>query len=136
MLHTSCFDTLAIQPGLSSSVKGTKTEREDPKKNKMAPTSGEILILGEQLRLRMHQEPSMIKDRRYHFRTYSCCFVGKDSIDWMVKYREATSRANAMKCMRLLQDNGVLHHGMFDMKDLAFHFSFHFILFLKLNLQN
>ncbi len=77
----------------------------------MAPNPGQILIIGEQLRIRMHEEPGMIGDRRYHFRTYSGCMVGKEVVDWMLKTREATSRENAVKCMRLLQDNGVLHHG-------------------------
>ena len=72
---------------------------------------GQILIAGEQLRLRMHDEPSLIADRRYHFKTYTCCMVGREAVDWLVKSREATSRENAIKCMRLLQDNGVLHHG-------------------------
>jgi len=71
---------------------------------------GQILIAGEQLRLRMHDEPGLIGDRRYHFKTYTCCMVGRDAVDWLVKSREATSRENAIKCMRLLQDNGVLHH--------------------------
>ena len=77
----------------------------------MARSPGQILIIGEQLRLRMHEEPGLIGDRRYHFRTYSGCIVGKEAVDWMVKTREATSRENAVKCMRLLQDNGILHHG-------------------------
>ncbi|XP_065061789.1 DEP domain-containing mTOR-interacting protein-like isoform X2 [Rhopilema esculentum] len=76
----------------------------------MARAPGQILIIGEQLRLRMHEEAGLIGDRRYHFRTYTCCIVGKDAVDWMVRTKEVTSRENAVKCMRLLQDNGVLHH--------------------------
>ena len=81
---------------------------------------GQILIAGEQLRLRMHDEPGLIGDRRYHFKTYTCCMVGRDAVDWLVKSREATSRENAIKCMRLLQDNGVLHHGMYIFMHLVF----------------
>eukprot|EP00794_Sanderia_malayensis_P004750 gene4750-5374_t len=76
----------------------------------MAPNPGQILIIGEQLRIRMHEEPGLVGDRRYHFRTYAGCVVGKEVVDWLLKAREATSRDNAVKCMRLLQDNGVLHH--------------------------
>ena len=78
----------------------------------MAPNPGQIMIVGEQLRLRMHEDLSLIGDRRYHFRTYTGCVIGKEVVDWLVKTREATSRENAVKCMRLLQDNGILHHGM------------------------
>ena len=77
----------------------------------MSRPPGQILIVGEQLRLRMHEEQNLISDRRYHFKTYTGCMVGREAVDWLVKTNEATNRENAVKCMRLLQDNGILHHG-------------------------
>ena len=80
---------------------------------KLSAKSLQILLLAEHLRMRLHSERDcpMVRDRRYHLRTYPCCFVGRELVDWLVKHGEASSRAVAVQCMCILQENGLIHHG-------------------------
>ncbi|XP_034387955.1 DEP domain-containing mTOR-interacting protein [Cyclopterus lumpus] len=70
---------------------------------------GEVMIAGEQLRLRLH-DGKLIKDRRYHLRTYPNCFVAEELIDWLVGHKEAPDRATAVCLMQHLMDHDILHH--------------------------
>ncbi|XP_068179972.1 DEP domain-containing mTOR-interacting protein isoform X2 [Antennarius striatus] len=69
----------------------------------------EVLVTGEQLRLRLH-EGKVIKDRRHHLRTYPNCFVAKELIDWLIEHKEATDRETAIKIMQKLLDQSIIHH--------------------------
>ncbi|XP_012681939.1 DEP domain-containing mTOR-interacting protein [Clupea harengus] len=69
----------------------------------------EVLVTGEQLRLRLH-ECKVIKDRRHHLRTYPNCFVGKELIDWLMEHKEAPDRDTAIKIMQKLLDQSIIHH--------------------------
>ncbi|KAK7887232.1 hypothetical protein WMY93_026853 [Mugilogobius chulae] len=69
----------------------------------------EVLVTGEQLRLRLH-EAKVIKDRRHHLRTYPNCFVGKELCDWLIEHKEATDRETAIKIMQKLLDQCIIHH--------------------------
>ncbi|KAM6967449.1 DEP domain-containing mTOR-interacting protein [Aplochiton taeniatus] len=69
----------------------------------------EVLVTGEQLRLRLH-EGKVIKDRRHHLRTYPNCFVGKELIDWLIEHKEASDRDTAIKIMQKLLDQSIIHH--------------------------
>lgn len=69
----------------------------------------EVLVTGEQLRLRLH-EAKVIKDRRHHLRTYPNCFVAKELIDWLIEHKEASDRDTAMKIMQKLLDQSIIHH--------------------------
>lgn len=71
-----------------------------------------ILAVGEELRILLHEEePPLIKDRRFHLRTYQKCFVGSDMVDWLLKKGEVESREEAVAMMQKLIDYGVVHHG-------------------------
>ena len=71
-----------------------------------------ILAVGEELRKLLHAEsPPLIKDRRYHLRTYQTCFAGHEMVDWLLKKGEVESRSEAVAMMQKLIDNGVIHHG-------------------------
>ncbi|XP_068750320.1 DEP domain-containing mTOR-interacting protein-like isoform X1 [Montipora capricornis] len=72
----------------------------------------EVVLIGEHLRNRLHgeEDPVMIRDRRYHLRTYPCCFVGRDLVDWLIQNGEANSRAGAVQCMNVLFENSIIHH--------------------------
>uniref|UniRef100_A0A8D0A3I3 Si:dkeyp-97e7.9 n=1 Tax=Sander lucioperca TaxID=283035 RepID=A0A8D0A3I3_SANLU len=70
---------------------------------------GEVMIAGEQLRLRLHNG-KLIKDRLYHLRTYPNCFVAKELIDWLVSHKEAPDRATAVCLMQHLMDHDIIHH--------------------------
>lgn len=76
------------------------------------PTKVNIVVAGEHLRTRLLSErPSLIKDRRYHLRVYPTCFVARDLVDWLIEHLEASDRNVAVKCMRVLQENNIIHHG-------------------------
>ncbi|XP_052002845.1 DEP domain-containing mTOR-interacting protein-like isoform X3 [Xyrauchen texanus] len=69
----------------------------------------EVLVTGEQLRLRLH-ESKVIKDRRHHLRTYPNCFVAKEIIDWLIEHKETSDRDTAIKIMQKLLDQSIIHH--------------------------
>ncbi|KAJ3597973.1 hypothetical protein NHX12_001488 [Muraenolepis orangiensis] len=69
----------------------------------------EVLVTGEQLRLRLH-EGKVIKDRRHHLRTYPNCFVAKELIDWLMEHKEASDRDTAIRLMQKLLDQSIIHH--------------------------
>ncbi|XP_068598236.1 DEP domain-containing mTOR-interacting protein-like [Brachionichthys hirsutus] len=69
----------------------------------------EVMIAGEQLRLRLH-DGKLIKDRRYHLRTYPNCFVGQELISWLVSHKESPDRATAVRLLQHLMDNDIIHH--------------------------
>ncbi|XP_061730830.1 DEP domain-containing mTOR-interacting protein isoform X1 [Nerophis ophidion] len=69
----------------------------------------EVMIAGEQLRLKLH-DGKLIKDRRYHLRTYPNCFVAQELIDWLVSHKEAPDRVTAVCLMQHLMDQDIVHH--------------------------
>ena len=77
-----------------------------------ASNKAAILAVGEELRQLLRGEnPPLIRDRRYHLRTYQECFVGHEMVDWLLKKGEVESRREAVAMMQKLIDNGVIHHG-------------------------
>ncbi|XP_025896519.1 DEP domain-containing mTOR-interacting protein [Nothoprocta perdicaria] len=71
--------------------------------------TAEVLLTGEQLRLRLHEE-KVIKDRRHHLKTYPNCFVAKELIDWLIDHKEASDRETAIKLVQKLLDHSIIHH--------------------------
>uniref|UniRef100_A0A3Q0RV16 Si:dkeyp-97e7.9 n=1 Tax=Amphilophus citrinellus TaxID=61819 RepID=A0A3Q0RV16_AMPCI len=71
--------------------------------------NAEVMIAGEQLRLRLH-DGKLIKDRRYYFHTYPNCFVAHELIEWLVSHKEAADRETAVRIMQHLVDHDILHH--------------------------
>ncbi|XP_037107614.1 DEP domain-containing mTOR-interacting protein [Syngnathus acus] len=69
----------------------------------------EVMIAGEQLRLRLH-DGKLIKDRRYHLRTYPNCFVAEELVTWLVNHKEAPDRTTAVHLMQHLMDQDIVHH--------------------------
>ena len=61
-------------------------------------------------RLRLH-DGKLIKDRRYHLRTYPNCFVAQELIDWLVSHKETPDRATAVSLLQHLMDHDIIHHG-------------------------
>ncbi|XP_076826923.1 DEP domain-containing mTOR-interacting protein isoform X2 [Brachyhypopomus gauderio] len=84
---------------------GNTTQRRAAELERMA----EVLVTGEQLRLRLH-EGKVIKDRRHHLRTYPNCFVAKELIDWLMEHKEAPERDTAIRIMQKLLDQSIIHH--------------------------
>lgn len=72
-------------------------------------TAYDIYIVGEQIRSQLYRQV-IIKDRRYRLRKYKKCFVGANTVDWLVTMCHAHSRGEAVMAMRVLQEYGMLHH--------------------------
>lgn len=60
-------------------------------------------------RLRLH-DGKLIKDRRYHLRTYPNCFVAKELTDWLIDHKEAPDRETGIRLMQKLMDHYIIHH--------------------------
>ncbi|XDV39986.1 hypothetical protein PO909_009152 [Leuciscus waleckii] len=84
---------------------GNSTQMRAAELERMA----EVLVTGEQLRLRLH-ESKVIKDRRHHLRTYPNCFVAKEILDWLIEHKEASDRETAITIMQKLFDQSIIHH--------------------------
>ncbi|XP_077059634.1 DEP domain-containing mTOR-interacting protein isoform X2 [Siphateles boraxobius] len=69
----------------------------------------EIMIAGEQLRLRLH-DSKLIKDHRHHLRTYPNCFVAQELTDWLIAHKEVSDRETAVQLMQYLMDHDIIHH--------------------------
>ena len=71
-----------------------------------------ILAIGEDLRQTLHDHfPGMVKDRRYHLKTYANCVAGHELVSWLMERKEVETRKEAVAIMQKLLDNGVIHHG-------------------------
>lgn len=73
-------------------------------------------------RLRLH-DGKLIKDRRYHLRTYPNCFVAKELTDWLIDHKEAPDRETGIRLMQKLMDHYIIHHGVWvsDVSDISDH---------------
>lgn len=69
-----------------------------------------LISLNSTPRLRLH-DGKLIKDRRYHLRTYPNCFVAQELVDWIVSHKEAPDRATAVSLLQHLMDHDIIHHG-------------------------
>lgn len=69
----------------------------------------EFFLIGEQVRLEMYAA-GLIKDRKYHFRTYKNCVSGYEAVDWLLHCHHCRCRSSAVQAMRMLQECEFLHH--------------------------
>ncbi|XP_040210849.1 DEP domain-containing mTOR-interacting protein [Rana temporaria] len=77
---------------------------------------GEIDIIGDQLRLRLHED-KYIRDRRYHLRTYPNCFMAREVVDWLIDRKEAPDRPTAVQLMQKTMEHDIIHHSCDEYKD-------------------
>ncbi|KAM8945753.1 DEP domain-containing mTOR-interacting protein-like [Pelodytes ibericus] len=70
---------------------------------------GEISVIGEQLRHRLHTA-KLVKDRCNHMRTYPKSFMANEVLDWLIDTKEAPDRETALKIMQKFVEYDVLHH--------------------------
>uniref|UniRef100_A0A9J8AAU5 Rap guanine nucleotide exchange factor 4 n=1 Tax=Cyprinus carpio carpio TaxID=630221 RepID=A0A9J8AAU5_CYPCA len=55
--------------------------------------------------------PHMIRDRKYHLKTYRQCCVGTELVDWLLQQSSCVhSRAHAVGMWQVLLEEGVLNH--------------------------
>uniref|UniRef100_A0A3B4TDA2 Rap guanine nucleotide exchange factor 3 n=1 Tax=Seriola dumerili TaxID=41447 RepID=A0A3B4TDA2_SERDU len=58
----------------------------------------------------IERNPGLIRDRKYHLKTYQCC-SGKELVDWLMKQNECLqSRSQAVGMWQVLVDEGILVH--------------------------
>nr|XP_023477769.1 rap guanine nucleotide exchange factor 4 isoform X5 [Equus caballus] len=74
--------------------------------------SEKILRAGKILRNAiLSRAPHMIRDRKYHLKTYRQCCVGTELVDWMLQQTPcAHSRTQAVGMWQVLVEDGVLNH--------------------------
>uniref|UniRef100_A0A667YFI4 Rap guanine nucleotide exchange factor 3 n=1 Tax=Myripristis murdjan TaxID=586833 RepID=A0A667YFI4_9TELE len=59
----------------------------------------------------IERDPSLIRDRKYHLKTYRQCCSGKELVDWLMKQNEGLqSRSQAVGMWQVLVDEGILVH--------------------------
>uniref|UniRef100_A0A4W3IRM1 Rap guanine nucleotide exchange factor 4 n=1 Tax=Callorhinchus milii TaxID=7868 RepID=A0A4W3IRM1_CALMI len=74
--------------------------------------SEKILRAGKILRNAIvTQAPHMIRDRKYHLKTYKQCCVGTELVDWMMQQSTCVhSRSQAVGMWQALLEEGVVNH--------------------------
>uniref|UniRef100_A0A3Q2XV59 Rap guanine nucleotide exchange factor 4 n=1 Tax=Hippocampus comes TaxID=109280 RepID=A0A3Q2XV59_HIPCM len=74
--------------------------------------SGKILRAGKVLRNAiLSRAPHMIRDRKYHLKTYRQCCVGTEMVDWQMQHSSCVrSRLQAVAMWQVLMEEGVLCH--------------------------
>ncbi|XP_065736476.1 rap guanine nucleotide exchange factor 4 isoform X5 [Phocoena phocoena] len=74
--------------------------------------SEKILRAGKILRNAiLSRAPHMIRDRKYHLKTYRQCCVGTELVDWMLQQTPCVhSRIQAVGMWQVLVEDGVLNH--------------------------
>ncbi|XP_051479122.1 rap guanine nucleotide exchange factor 4 isoform X7 [Apus apus] len=98
----NCNKTPLIEP--HNPHRPTKTITQVP--------SEKILRAGKILRNTiLSRAPHMIRDRKYHLKTYRQCCVGTELVDWMMQQSPCVhSRTQAVGMWQVLLEEGVLNH--------------------------
>ncbi|KAM6396977.1 rap guanine nucleotide exchange factor 4 isoform 2-T2 [Pluvialis apricaria] len=98
----NCSKTPLIEPHIPH--RPTKTITQVP--------SEKILRAGKILRNTiLSRAPHMIRDRKYHLKTYRQCCVGTELVDWMMQQSTCVhSRTQAVGMWQVLLEEGVLNH--------------------------
>ncbi|KAM6174271.1 rap guanine nucleotide exchange factor 4 isoform 10-T10 [Erethizon dorsatum] len=88
---------------------GSNNDRIPDKEN---VPSEKILRAGKILRNAiLSRTPHMIRDRKYHLKTYRQCCVGTELVDWMLQQTPCVhSRTQAVGMWQVLLEDGVLNH--------------------------
>ncbi|XP_025008348.1 rap guanine nucleotide exchange factor 4 isoform X3 [Gallus gallus] len=83
-----------------------------PSKTITQVPSEKILRAGKILRNTiLSRAPHMIRDRKYHLKTYRQCCVGTELVDWMMQQSTCVhSRSQAVGMWQVLLEEGVLNH--------------------------
>uniref|UniRef100_A0A8C2CM64 Rap guanine nucleotide exchange factor (GEF) 4 n=1 Tax=Cyprinus carpio TaxID=7962 RepID=A0A8C2CM64_CYPCA len=78
--------------------------------------SEKILRAGKVLRNNiLSRAPHMIRDRKYHLKTYRQCCMGTELVDWLMQHTSCVhSRVQAVGMWQVLLEEGVLNHGECD----------------------
>uniref|UniRef100_A0A7N8Y351 Rap guanine nucleotide exchange factor (GEF) 3 n=1 Tax=Mastacembelus armatus TaxID=205130 RepID=A0A7N8Y351_9TELE len=67
----------------------------------------------------IERNPGLIRDRKYHLKTYRQCCSGKELVDWLMKQNGCLqSRSQAVGMWQVLVDEGILVHGKHELNFL------------------
>ncbi|XP_053733495.1 rap guanine nucleotide exchange factor 4 isoform X2 [Synchiropus splendidus] len=94
-----------------SFIENTLKPKPHPRWSSKVP-SEKFLRAAKILRLAvLAKAPHMIRDRKYHLKTYRQCCVGIELVDWLVQQSSCVhSRVQAVGMWQALLEEGVLHH--------------------------
>ncbi|XP_052795915.1 rap guanine nucleotide exchange factor 4-like isoform X2 [Mya arenaria] len=123
----SVITPIAALPGGSGSRSSTETPSSDKRRlsskvpaeelpNPAAPItqvpSDRLAHAGHVLRtVLLARAPHMIRDRKFHLRTYRRCMVGTEMVDWVLQHSGLVhSRAQAVGMWQALVEEGVIVH--------------------------
>uniref|UniRef100_A0A8C1AW06 Rap guanine nucleotide exchange factor 4 n=1 Tax=Cyprinus carpio carpio TaxID=630221 RepID=A0A8C1AW06_CYPCA len=98
VLSTSCVVCRVVYACLSLFVSQVPSEK--------------ILRAGKVLRNNiLSRAPHMIRDRKYHLKTYRQCCMGTELVDWLMQHTSCVhSRVQAVGMWQVLLEEGVLNH--------------------------
>ncbi|XP_063285807.1 rap guanine nucleotide exchange factor 4 isoform X2 [Pelobates fuscus] len=104
-----------LSPGSKSCNKTPLIENQIPLRQAKTITevpSERILRAGKILRNSiLSRAPHMIRDRKYHLKTYRQCCVGTELVDWLMQQSSCVhSRSQAVGMWQVLLEEGVLNH--------------------------
>ncbi|KAG8432455.1 hypothetical protein GDO86_016917 [Hymenochirus boettgeri] len=105
VLETGSNDRLSDKENMNSALgPGSKNCNKVP--------SERILRAGKILRTAiLSRAPHMIRDRKYHLKTYRQCCVGTELVDWLMQQSSCVhSRTQAVGMWQVLLEEGVLNH--------------------------
>ncbi|XP_018091407.1 rap guanine nucleotide exchange factor 4 isoform X2 [Xenopus laevis] len=105
----------ALGPGSKNCNKTPLIENQIPIRPAKTITevpSERILRAGKILRIAiLSRAPHMIRDRKYHLKTYRQCCVGTELVDWLIQQSSCVhSRTQAVGMWQVLLEEGVLNH--------------------------
>ncbi|KAM4626678.1 rap guanine nucleotide exchange factor 4 isoform 1-T1 [Discoglossus pictus] len=105
----------ALCPGSKNCNKTPLIENQIPLRQAKTITevpSERILRAGKTLRNSLlSRAPHMIRDRKYHLKTYRQCCVGTELVDWLMQQSSCVhSRTQAVGMWQVLLEEGVLNH--------------------------
>ncbi|KAE8580909.1 hypothetical protein XENTR_v10024591 [Xenopus tropicalis] len=105
----------ALGPGSKNCNKTPLIENQIPIRPAKTITevpSERILRAGKTLRNAiLTRAPHMIRDRKYHLKTYRQCCVGTELVDWLMQQSSCVhSRTQAVGMWQVLLEDGVLNH--------------------------
>ncbi|XP_061579495.1 rap guanine nucleotide exchange factor 4 isoform X2 [Cololabis saira] len=108
-IRNNSFASVSKHPNKKSFIESPA--KPHPKCMSQVP-SEKILRAGKVLRNAiLSKAPHMIRDRKYHLKTYRRCCVGTELVDWQMQQSSCVhSRLQAVGMWQVLLEEGVLNH--------------------------
>uniref|UniRef100_A0A3P8Z388 Rap guanine nucleotide exchange factor (GEF) 4 n=1 Tax=Esox lucius TaxID=8010 RepID=A0A3P8Z388_ESOLU len=110
--YRRCMAGLLAPPYGVMESGGPSTDSEYSYSHTSDVPSEKILRAGKVLRdAILSRAPHMIRDRKYHLKTYRQCCVGTELVDWQMQHSSCVhSRNQAVGMWQVLLEEGVLNH--------------------------